>query len=134
VWRDLGISGNARLTPEIMQAVETSATMLVVLSNGYMASEWCKRERSKFLDTVGPLSTRLFVVEMAPVPREVRPEEFRDLIGYPFWKRDREELPARTLGFPIVGGDDHEYWTRINRLAVQLADELKRTRGPIVSR
>src|SRR5215471_7687869 len=44
VWHDLGLPGNAPVTAEILTAVDRSATLLVVLSEGYLASDWCQDE------------------------------------------------------------------------------------------
>jgi hypothetical protein len=129
VWRDLGLAGNAPLTAEIFNALRASATMLVILSEGYLASEWCQREQNEFLDTVGKGSRRLFVVERMPIARERKPGEFQDLIGYPFWVRERDEVPPRTLGVPMPSAAEPEYYNRLNRLASELSRELRRARA-----
>jgi len=126
VWRDLQIPGHAPLTAEIISAVRESATLLVVLSEGYLASDWCRREASEFLNLVGKASRRVFVVERMPVDPSRKPGELQDLVGYRFWVRDRDDLPARTLGVPIPSADESEYYHRLNRLAADLAAELKR--------
>ena len=126
VWRDLQLSRHAQLTPEIFQAVRSSAVLLVVLSEGYLASEWCQRERNEFLDTAGTGTRRLFVVERMPIEHHRKPAEFSDLLGYPFWMRERDDLPARTLGVPVPTPNEPEYYHRLNQLALELATELKR--------
>jgi hypothetical protein len=129
IWRDLRLRGNEPLTDEIMTAAGSSALLLVVLSEGYLASEWCKRERNRFLELVGAGSRRLFVVERTPIERSRRPVELQDLLGYPFWVRKRAELPPRTLGFPAPTPGDSEYYERVTKLAIEIADELKLLRS-----
>jgi hypothetical protein len=129
VWRDLQLSGNAQLTPEIVGAVRDSAVLLVVMSEGYLASEWCQRERNEFLELAGSASRRLFVVERMPIERSRKPKELGDLLGYPFWSRDRADLPARTLGVPVPTPSEPEYYHRLNRLALELASELRRMKA-----
>ena len=48
VWIDRELDGNRPLTPEIMQAIRRSATILLIVSPSYIASEWCARERNAF--------------------------------------------------------------------------------------
>src|SRR5262245_13180629 len=75
VWRDLGLPGHAPLTPEIMAAVRSSAVLLLVLSEGYLASEWCRREQTEFLALAGSGTRRVFIVERLPIDRSSRPAE-----------------------------------------------------------
>src|SRR4051812_23241376 len=50
IWIDHRIDGNHPLTPDIMQAIRRSATLLIVMSPSYLASEWCAKERNTFLN------------------------------------------------------------------------------------
>src|SRR5262245_48596368 len=49
VWRDSRLAGNEPLTPQLLEAIRRSATLLVVMSPSYLNSEWCARERNEFL-------------------------------------------------------------------------------------
>src|SRR5512143_3261203 len=50
VWIDhRRLVGNEPLTPDIQQAVSHSATLVVILSEGYLQSDWCRQERELFL-------------------------------------------------------------------------------------
>ena len=53
IWIDENLDGNRPLTPEIMRSIQRSATLLIVMSSGYLASEWCAKERNAFLGFVG---------------------------------------------------------------------------------
>jgi hypothetical protein len=129
VWRDVQLPGHAPLTPEILARVRSSATLLIVLSEGYLASEWCGREYREFLALAGGDTRRLFVVERTPIERHRRPHELGDLLGYPFWVRDRRDGRARTLGVPIPTPAEPEYYHRLGRLALELASELQRLKA-----
>ncbi|HEX8106177.1 MAG TPA: toll/interleukin-1 receptor domain-containing protein [Kofleriaceae bacterium] len=126
VWRDRQLTGHTQLTPEILTAARNSATLLIVLSEGYLASDWCWSEYREFVKLAGAGTRRLFVVERMPIERGRKPEELRDLLGYPFWVRDHSDGPARTLGVPVPRPDEPEYYHRLNRLALELAGELRR--------
>src|SRR5208282_5210533 len=52
IWYDHYLSHHVNITPEIMSTLEKTATLVVVLSPGYLASEWCQRERHTFLKLV----------------------------------------------------------------------------------
>ena len=50
VWMDhRELQGNVPLTPTIMEALRDTATIVVMASPRYRASEWCRRERENFL-------------------------------------------------------------------------------------
>ena len=52
LWYDHQLRHHVSLTPEIMGTLERSATLVVILSQGYLESEWCTRERDTFLKLV----------------------------------------------------------------------------------
>jgi len=126
MWRDLQIAGHAPLTPEIFGALRGSATLLLILSEGYLASDWCWREYGEFIALAGASTRRVFVVERMPVDRDRKPAALRELTGYPFWVRDRGDRPPRVLGVPVPTPAEPEYYHRLNRLALELGGELKR--------
>lgn len=129
MWWDCGLARHVPVSGEITQGVQTAAVLLVFLSEGYLASDWCGKESSGFLSAAGESSRRLFVIERMPIERSRKPALFQNVLGYPFWTRRRVEEPARTLGFPTPRPDEQEYFVRLHRLAVELAAELGRMRA-----
>jgi len=128
IWRDVQLEGNQPVTSEIIGAVRSSAVLILVLSPGYLASEWCRRERNEFLRFAKAEPGRVFVVERLPVDRKEKPPELQDLNGYQFWEVAREGKPARTLGTPQPRTEEQEYYDRVVDLAVGLAKQLKKMR------
>ena len=134
LWMDHQLSRHLDLTPEILKHVTSSATVLVVLSPGYLASEWCLREKDSFLATLeaSPLAgSRVFLIERDKVGFEERPPEFSDLLGYRFWVQEGQGQPPQTLGVPRPDPSnprDLRYFDEITRVCTNLADELKRLR------
>jgi hypothetical protein len=127
IWIDHNLAGNAPLTPEIMNALHETATLVVIVSRGYIASEWCRREREAFLQLVGErANSRIFLVECDKVDKEELPNEFGDLLGYRFWVQDSEGRAPRTLGTPVPRPDEQEYYIPLNNLSRELALELER--------
>ena len=49
-WDQVAIARNRPFPSQILDAVRRSATLLVVMSEGYLASDWCARERNTFLN------------------------------------------------------------------------------------
>jgi hypothetical protein len=52
-WDETDLRGNHAVTPEIRTAVQQSATMLLVLSPGYLESQWCRQEKDLFFEVLG---------------------------------------------------------------------------------
>jgi len=129
MWRDVQLPGHAQLTPEILGAVRSSATLLIILSEGYLASQWCLDEYRAFVTQAGDDTRRVFVVERTPIERARKPPPLDDRTGYPFWIRDRASAQPRTLGVPMPTPAEAEYYLRLNRLALELAGELRRIKA-----
>jgi hypothetical protein len=127
VWMDhRELTGNAPLTPAIMDALRETATIVVVVSPRYLASEWCGREREGFLKFINQRTaagSRVFRVEIDTV--DELPNEFKDTLGYPFWVKEWSDPVPRTLGFPVPDPRDQEYYKRLTRIGYELAEELK---------
>lgn len=124
---DHELARNEGLTDQLVLAVQNSATLLVVLSPAYLASEWCRRERENFL---GRLRGRfdagsLFIVYREYVEREDEPEEFRDLLKYKFWIEDPMSKVPIPLGMPSFDPPNQQYFNELNRLSHELTSRLK---------
>ena len=103
-----------------------SALFLIVLSQGYLTSSRCRQELALIHQEVsrrGRDAPRVFVVEIDKVDR---PPELRDLLGIRFWTEDSGGRPPRLLGFPNPDPNERHYFERVNDLANDLVQELKR--------
>jgi hypothetical protein len=125
LWMDDELRGYQQRTPETIEQLENSALLLLVLSPGYLASQWCRLELSAFLTQVGENSGRVFVVECDEV--EERPNELSDLRGYQFWEKDDKGKP-RTLAIPKPRAEEPEYYQKLDDLARELSDKIKSLR------
>jgi hypothetical protein len=131
VWMDHRLQGNDAVTPTILTEADNSATLLVILSQGYLRSKWCCHELDTFLNRVKTLrqrGTRVFVIEKQRLDRDRWPSELKDLRGYAFWEwhgPPAPETPTYTLGDPeLRPPDKHTYYLRLNDLSFELASEL----------
>lgn len=88
IWMDLeDLGGNESVTPAIANAISKTAALVVVLSDGYLSSVWCQKEIRSFVESANA-NGRLFVVHLAEIPLDARPEEIRDLIGFNFFDKE----------------------------------------------
>jgi hypothetical protein len=123
IWLDYEqMRGNQGVTSTIRAQLESSRTLVLILSNGYLASPWCRQELETFVERIGTDSGRIFVVQMSPVDEE--PEALRDLVKYRFWYRDEKNQPC-TRWFPYIDPTDREYSPEQQRLARDLAAKLR---------
>jgi hypothetical protein len=129
LWMDNELRGNVAVTPDITEHVEGSATILLILSPGYLASKWCRLELSTFLAKAGQNSGRVFLVEHDFVER---PEVLSDLLGYKFWQLN-ESGHRRILGFPKPNPEEFEYYQKLDDLATQLLDQLNLLKNKNIS-
>jgi len=123
LWLDNELRGNTAATPDALKQLENAATLILILSPGYLASNWCHLELNTFLAKVGKDSGRVFVVEHDLV--EERHIELSDLRGYPFWVRD-DAGKSRILAVPKPKPEtEPEYYQVLDNLACELTDKLK---------
>lgn len=131
LWIDQELSRHVRITPQITDTLQETAILLVIMSPGYVASEWCQREKETFLNIVKGRrrsGSRVFIVERDMVEDCDRPEEFKELSGYRFWKKE-EGARTRILGVPKPNPEDPEdkdYYSKFNDLSCDLVAELKK--------
>ena len=103
LWRDAKLAGHVDLTPEIIGRVRDAAVLLLVLSPGYLASEWCRRELAAFHEEIRRRKAargRIFVVEFDRVDRNRKSPELADLKGYRFWVEDPDTRNPRDPRLP----------------------------------
>jgi hypothetical protein len=128
IWMDYELAGNESVTPAIIEELNGSAVILIICSEGYLASEWCKRELTSFLsstvtDWKAGTQTRLFVVNRDKIERNALPQALSDLIGYKFWKENGES--SIPLGYPVPDPDQEEYWHAVDKLGSDIVRTLK---------
>lgn len=130
LWMDYELRGAEPVTPTILGKVRAAATFLLVLSNGYLESRWCRQELSEFLKLFPHGGDgRVFIVEFTETER---PEGLADLNSVKFWDKEYLTRRPRTLGWPLphpYRDKDQVYYLRVQDLAEQLAAAIRRLRG-----
>jgi TIR domain len=128
IWRDPRLSSSEPLPDAIHEAVTRSATLLVILSESYLTSEWCQRELELFLNAaeqIGGVTGRIFLVRLDTLDHNRWPEAFHGLLGQKFFEQANVDTPVRTLGTPLA--DDPEkrlYFQQVDDLSRELAAKL----------
>ncbi|MCK6409877.1 MAG: toll/interleukin-1 receptor domain-containing protein, partial [Thauera sp.] len=124
-WDRQDLAGNMPVSPEIVQAASQAAGIVVLVSPAYLRSEWCRRERSTFLQALRARtgSGAVFIVSIENLAREKLPEELQDLDGYHFWKELEDDRTTRPLQVDF-DGERQTYYDRLCKLVQNVADHL----------
>ena len=143
LWIDHSLAGNVQVTDEIMSTLRESATLVVILSPGYIASHWCLEEKDAFLEAVAERvrsGSRVFAVERDKMKverdgkeQDLCPSELRDKDAYRFWVEDPLKKRPRTLAVPKPDPNDPTYYNLISDLAYDLSEELIRLKTAATS-
>jgi serine/threonine protein kinase len=109
-------------------ALAESATVLVILSPGYVDSVWCRPELEPFRQDVQERIARgrtVFLLERDQLDREALPREIAGLRSHQFWE-DPEGRGPRILGHPQPDAErDRDYYAKIDDLARHMHGVLK---------
>ncbi len=132
VWMDPRLAGNRPFEDDIVEGLDQSAALLIIMSRRYADSYWCQREQNTFRDKVRRRSssrTRIFVVEKNKLQTDQKlPDEFLGLSRYQFWYEDDISKRVKTFGEPAPKEDEEGYWSELYRLTQDLAEELNKLR------
>ncbi len=109
------------ITPDITEQVENSAILLLILSPAYLSSKRCVGEYETFTAKTGGRE-RIIIVER---DHAELPEKLRGLKPIKFWETSASGQ-TRTLATPKPNLQEIEYYQKINDVAANLVNELKR--------
>jgi hypothetical protein len=124
LWMDYLLKGSDEITPKIEQQLSETQALIILLSTGWLESEWCRRELELFSKNITHPAGRIFVVELDRIAKEKKPPILHDMLTYRFWqKTDQDKI--RQLGYPIPHANDQTYYDRLADLSHDLADALK---------
>jgi len=141
IWMDeKDIAVGDKFRDKILGGVETSAILLIILSETYLDSDWCTTERKAFLEQVSRLKesdigglsglNRIFVVRFEDVNRDGDnfPSELKGLQEIDFFRVD-ENKKVYTLGWPQLLTTDihyHKFIYKLMDLSTELVNQLKK--------
>lgn len=142
IWMDeKDIAVGDKFSDEILGGVETSAILLIILSETYLDSEWCTTEIKTFLEQVSRMKksdsvgfsgfNRIFVVrfENVNIDGDNFPSELKHLQNIDFFNVDEKNKRVYTLGWPQLLTTDPYYQKYMNKLmdlGADLVNQLKK--------
>jgi TIR domain len=133
IWWDYAIRGNEPLTRQLREKVEGAGVLLVLMSDWYLDSAWCRDERDWFLSTLRQRGAdRAFVVRVCASAEDRWPEAFKDerghpLVGYDFARTGDDHDLRLPKGHPRPEDafDSKEYYDGLRKLARDIVGQLK---------
>jgi hypothetical protein len=136
IWRDEKIRGSDELTERIAAELRRSRLFLLVLSPGYLQSEWCRREIQLFIDEAGgepgsAAGRSLLKIIKTPTDLGQQLPRISDMIGYEFF----HETPAGKICEFYPSRDEkseesREFWSKVDGLAQEIRDLLRGAVAP----
>ena len=124
IWCDLGAIAPAdTFGPAAENALANSDTLLVVLSNNWIHSEWCKRELDLFRqqhqnESADQVKRRVVVVGKSYIEQDARPHLLQGQEGYQFITGRNED--GRYLELFKAGKQDAAFYDQVQDLAYDL--------------
>jgi hypothetical protein len=122
VWMDQRQIGNEPFSDALLQHISQSAALIIILSPGYLHSEWCRAEANAFLEAIRERPhpyPRVFVLQTQQTDRELWPLQFRDVSFYPFWE------PSDGTRSLTEGSRPEEYISRIESFTTDLVHVMR---------
>ena len=134
LWMDYKISGNAPLTGQLRDKVEKAGVLLVLMSEWYLESSWCRDELGWFFDAVRQkrADRPVFVVRVRATDHSLWPDVFKDerghpLIGYDFVRDAEDNSLGLPKGYPSPENapDSKDFYMAVGKLAGDIAAQLR---------
>lgn len=120
IWRDQRLEPIQEFDQTIFEALESSAVFLALVSNGYLASDYCLEEARRFHRRaredewglkIGD-RRRMAIALLDNTPHQSWPEEFHGTSGAPFHDAERPD----DLGDPTAPGDQEPFKGQVKTL------------------
>jgi hypothetical protein len=137
VWMDYKICGSTPLTRQLRDKVENSGVLLVLMSEWYLESSWCRDELEWFVNAVRQKDRPVFVVRVRSTDHDGWPSVFKDerghpLVGYDFVRDAEGSSLGLPKGYPCPehASDGKEYYDALSKLASDIVTQLKALAQP----
>lgn len=134
VWMDYKLRGNDPFDEQLREKICKTAVLLVVLSDAYLKSDWCRRELEIFAETACGERGRIFLVHYEPIPPDRWPPALCGLSTekYRFFQQERDGAICKPLGFPIPNPENPahcSFYDRLLELRMDLSAKLEEMAG-----
>ena len=135
IWRDRRLDSTDQVNGQLDARINTSATLLAILSPSYFESKWCAWEREKFIESA-KLRAGLSVANKSRIAKVVKtfvdfdqfPTEFKETLGSSFLREDKSAGKHFELKL-----DSPDFEEKFEHLADSLATLLKLLKDHVVT-
>lgn len=124
IWWDPKLQGNDIFAVTLVDRLRRVAALVAVVSPRYVKSDWGRKEIDEFCkaaEAQGGLrvhdKARIFKVLKTPVPLELHPPELQGVLGYEFFKVDRDSGKVRELDEIFGPEAQRDFWLKLDDLA-----------------
>lgn len=128
LWFDREIDPTSQLTEALRAKVGASGVLLIIMSNRYLASTWCRDEldwfRAQVEARMGDLG-RVFVVRAQKTDHGTWPDFLRDERGHAMTGFAFHDAEGRPYGWPVPLETDRDFMRELGRLEVALKKRLR---------
>jgi hypothetical protein len=122
LWQDRNkLHGNDLIQDTIMETLDQTDILLIILSPGYLNSKWCQLELDRFVEKMKSHKdiTRVFVVEKNKADP---PDCLKGLLNYRFWEqKDLKKAPTVFGAFK----PDEAFYQVVNDIAYEMSQKLE---------
>lgn len=131
IWRDKNRPDAAYFPDAVDINISESFLFVAIVTTDYITSEWCRKELDDFVRyarQTGGISfgdrSRIFSVIRSEVPRDMMPDELRNVLGYEFFELDQQT--GRSVEYSQTPGRDRDqrYWDKLDDLAWDIKETL----------
>jgi cellulose biosynthesis protein BcsQ len=134
IWRDQKLQGNDVFSDTLFRILPKTNILVAIITPPYVKSEWCMRELAEFYRQAEQSDgssldgkSRIIKVVKSPVAyEEVGQSLLQSVSGYEFYEISENGRPREFV--PGTSGSDRRFWERLDDLAYDIADLLKKQR------
>jgi hypothetical protein len=126
IWRDPELAGNSVLPESLKKKLQQSEALVIILSPGYLNSDWCMSELKEFCtvaEQTGGLhlngTSRIFAVVKLPLADDKYPEQIAKQLRYNFFEPTGDSGPPDEFRTDMQNRDER-YWLKLKKLAWDL--------------
>ena len=133
LWIDPKIDPTVNLTDQLKETVSRSGLLIVVISEYYLDSKWCKDERKWFEKEIlsrPEQAGRVFILRAQKTDEGLWPEFLRELTGFSFY--DPES--GFPWDYPDLATPNPEFSKQLLNLHIRLAARLRELRERVLTK
>jgi hypothetical protein len=129
IWHDPEIDPTMHLTPELRGKVYKPCILMIIMSNRYLTSAWCKDELEWFREQIHGRANeqgRIFIIRAQPTDETAWPDFLRDarghaMLGFQF----HDSRGGEPFGWPDFTDKNEDFYRELSRVSMALKRRLR---------